>query len=93
MKTLVALLMLFTPVQDADCGPDGRREMRELYRETEKLIDRIEQERGENRGKWTDEAIELRAELREKEDQLIEWVAKCQPIVRRRKGVGGTCHD
>jgi hypothetical protein len=83
MITLTMLLMLFVPVQEVDCGPDGKREMREVYRETERLIDEIEQEHFKARGAWTDEAIELRAELREKEDRLIEWVTKCQPVRRR----------
>jgi hypothetical protein len=83
MSSLAALLLiLFAPTQDVDCGPDGRREMREVYRQTEVLIDQIEQERGEHRGEWTAEAMELRAYLLEKENALIDWVVKCQEVKR-----------
>jgi hypothetical protein len=84
MNLLAALLIYFTPI--ADCDSDGKREMRELYRETENLIDQIEAEYMRGRG-LTDEAIELRDELRSKYDELKEWAARCRPVVPRRSGL------
>jgi hypothetical protein len=82
---LTALLIVFAPIQDADCGADGQKEMAELYRETQQLIDRIEADYMRGLG-LNDEVIERYVELREKQQELRQWVAKCKPIVPRRKG-------
>ena len=78
--TLASLLLI------ADCGPGAQREMAEKNREIANLIDRIELEYFKAKG-HSDETVELRAELREKQDELREWLASCYPAgPRQRRG-------
>jgi hypothetical protein len=85
LAPLTALLVVFAPVQDADCGAVGLEAMRQLHRETQELIDKIEADYMRGQG-LNDEVIERYVELREKQAELKKWVAKCRPIVPRWKG-------
>jgi hypothetical protein len=85
ITALVALLVLFVPTQEATCGPEGQEEMRQLHRETQELIDKIEADYMRGLG-LNDEVIERYVELREKQQELREWVARCKLVAPRRRG-------
>ena len=63
----------------ADCSPGGQRDAAEMNRDIANLIDRIELEYFRSKAP-TEESVELRAELREKQDELREWLAACYPL-------------
>lgn len=88
MTPLAALLFIsILGIGEPDCSKDGKADMREVYRESLEIMDRIELERQKARGGLTEDAIELRSELREKQDELREWTVACsQPVGPRRTG-------
>jgi hypothetical protein len=82
---LTALLLVFAPARDLDCGTEGQKAIQELHRQTLELIDKIEADYMRGHG-LNDEVIERYVELREKQAELRQWVARCKPIVPRWRG-------
>ena len=81
---LLWIMVLVGPAEAADCSAGGQLDAAEKNREIANLIDRIELEYFRAKG-LSEEAVELRAELREKQDELKVWLAECYPPGPRRR--------